>query len=275
MQSRMDQLEQEQQALQAKVDVLEAEQHAIEADGDTAAIERRQVRALTDDLTGRVTELEASNVPVRPPAARPGRPDPRARYAATIGNAQTRGSASALVTLVMWGDYQCPYTKRAMSTVEALEKKYGDDLRIVFKHNPLAFHKEALSAAKAAEAAARQGKFWKMHGLLFGSAKELSAQKYTKFAKKLGLSRKQFARDMKSEELEREIKEQQAQGAQLGARGTPAFFVNGRFLSGAQPQQVFEELIDHELSEAQRMVDRGVRPHQVYDTLMREARSKV
>lgn len=275
MQTRMAELEQQQGALQAKVDALEAEQIAIATDGDSAAIERRQARALTDDLAGRVAKLEENDAPRPTAAPRPGRPDPSARYAATIGNAHTRGSASALVTVVMWGDFQCPFSSRVMPTIEALEKKYGSDMRFVFKHNPLPFHHEARPAAKAAEAAGRQGKFWEMHALLFDNAKDLNKDKYGKLAKKLRLDRKQFARDMKSDAIESEVGAQQAQSVLLGARGTPAFFVNGRFLSGAQPQHKFEELIDEELAHAKRMVDRGTRPRDVYDELMKTARPKV
>ncbi len=155
--------------------------------------------------------------------------------------------------------------------MKKVAKEYGQDVRLVFKHNPLPFHKEALPAAIASEAAGRQGKFWKMHDLLFANQKALEEQDLIKYAKKLRLNRKRFKRDLRDQSLEQKIKGQQAQSQKLGARGTPAFFINGRFLSGAQPFESFAKLIDEELANARSMVESGTPRSEVYDSLMRTA----
>ncbi len=171
----------------------------------------------------------------------------------------------------MFEDFQCPYCSRAAATMKKIAKEYGQDVRLVFKHNPLAFHKAAMPAAMASEAAGRQGKFWKMHDLLFDNQKALEEQDLLGYAKKLRLNRKRFKRDLRDQALEQKIKAQQAQSQKLGARGTPAFFINGRFLSGAQPFDSFAKLIDEELEHARSVVDAGTPRSEVYELLMRTA----
>ncbi|MGH1347157.1 MAG: DsbA family protein [Nannocystales bacterium] len=271
LESRLTAMEQEHQALVAQLELVEAEQRAMQADADTAAIERRRARGVTDDLSTRVTDLEVDKRPAPSKKAQQGRPDPAARYAATVGDAQTKGPSDALVTIVMFEDFQCPYCSRAADTMDKVVKEYGQDVRLVFKHNPLAFHQAAMPAAMASEAAGRQGKFWKMHDLLFDNQKQLEEKDLLRYAKKLRLNRKQFKRDLRDQGLKQKIKDQQAQSQKLGARGTPAFFVNGRFLSGARPFDSFAELIDEELAHARAMVDGGTPRAQVYDALMQTA----
>lgn len=274
LEARLTAMEQQHLALQAQLELVEAEQRAMQADADTAAIERRRARGVNDDLSTRVTELEVAKAPPQQ-KVRPGRPDPAARYAATIGDAQTKGPSDALVTIVMFEDFQCPFCSRAATTMEKVAKEYGQDVRLVFKHNPLPFHQQALPAAMASEAAGRQGKFWKMHDLLFDNQKKLEEQDLLRYAKKLRLNRKRFKRDLRDQSLEQKIKDQQAQSQKLGARGTPAFFINGRFLSGAQPFESFSALIDEELAHARALVEGGTPRSEVYDSLMRTARPGV
>ncbi len=274
MQSRMAALEEQQLALQSQLEAVRADQTSIARESDTAAIERRRVRGVADDLSGRVALLEEATAKPEP-TARPGRPDPTLRYRATVDDAHTKGPADALVTIVMFEDFQCPFCSRAANTMKEVESRYGRDVRLVFKHNPLPMHPQAKSAAIAAEAAGRQGKFWEMHDLLFKNQRALSDAQYLKFAKKLGLRRKRFKRDLADPTLAAKVDKQQKQANALGARGTPAFFINGRFLSGAQPLESFAKTIDAELDEARRRVRDGTRKAAVYDALMAEARSEV
>ncbi len=264
-------MEQEHAALQAQLQAIEADQRAMAADADTAAIERRRARGVTEDLSSRVAQLEQPAAARAEEKKRPGRPDPSARYAATIGDAHTRGPDDALVTIVMFQDFQCPFCARSKQTMKEIEKAFAQDVRFVFKHNPLAFHKQALPAALAAEAAGRQGKFWKMNDLLFDNQKALEEQDLLKYAKKLRLNRKQFRRDMKDRGLQQKIEGNQEQAQTLGARGTPAFFINGRFLSGAQPFESFSTLIEEELAHARKLVKDGTPRDEVYESLMRTA----
>lgn len=264
-------MEEEQAALQEQLRAVQGETRAMQQEADTAAIERRRARSLNDDLSARVADLETAKVVPTKPAKQAGRPDPDARYAATIGDAHTKGPADALVTIVIFSDFQCPFCARVRPTLNKIVEKYGKDVRLVFKHNPLAFHQDAVPAALASEAAGRQGKFWKMHDQLFDNQRKLKNEDLLRYAKKLRLNRKKFRRALEDQGLERKIEEHRKQAARLGARGTPTFFINGRFLSGAQPFESFAALIDLELEHARSMVDTGTPRREVYDTIMRTA----
>jgi protein-disulfide isomerase len=151
---------------------------------------------------------------------------------------------------------------------------YEGEIRVVFKHNPLGFHPNAMPAAKAAEAAGKQRKFWEMHDKLFENQKALTEENFIAWAGELGLDVEQLKKDMADPALEKKIKEQQAQGMTLGARGTPAFFINGRFLSGAQPVDNFKRLIDEELKEADALIAAGTPKAQVYEKIIATGKTK-
>jgi protein-disulfide isomerase len=126
-------------------------------------------------------------------------------------------------------------------------KEYPDDVKIVFKHLPLSFHKNAQGAAEASESARLQGKFWEMHDKIFSDQRAMSDEKYVEYAGALGLDVEKFKKDLKSEKVQQRIAKDKAEAAKLGVTGTPGFFVNGRFLSGAKPFASFKALIDKEL----------------------------
>ncbi|HHH26768.1 MAG TPA: hypothetical protein ENK57_00230 [Polyangiaceae bacterium] len=204
-----------------------------------------------------------------------GRPDPTERYRVPVGHSATRGVADAKVTLVMITDFQCPFCKRAQPTIRALERRYGSDLRIVVKHNPLAFHSRARPAALAAEAAHEQGKFWELHDLLYENNRSLSDGDLRRWAKEAGCDMSRFRADKGKAALARRVDEDIALARKVGARGTPAFFVNGRFLSGAQPEAAFAKVIDEELTEADRRIASGTPQDFLYEVLMKGAKSGV
>ncbi|MCH7869409.1 MAG: DsbA family protein [Myxococcales bacterium] len=128
-----------------------------------------------------------------------------------------------------------------------MRQQYPKDVRIVFKHMPLSFHSKAPAAHAAAEAALMQDKFWEMHDLIFENQRDLSTATFEKYAKQIGLDIEQYKKDLKSEALKKRIDDDTSQARKLGATGTPAFFINGRFLSGAQPIDSFKRLIDEML----------------------------
>ena len=248
-----------------------------------AQIDQKQdaILARLDQLEQKMANMPAGvgkpGDPKAPPGPQPGRPDPALTYKATVDDAITKGSPQALVTIVEWSDFQCPFCQRVNPTMDQIMKEYGDKVRIAFKHNPLPMHNRAMAGALAAEAAGKQGadKFWKMHDLLFANGKELTDENFAKWAGEIGLDVEKFKSDMKDPALEKKAKEQQAQGAKLGARGTPAFFVNGRFLSGAQPFEAFKKLIDEELAKAEKIAASGVPKDKVYDKVMEKAKPAV
>ena len=146
-----------------------------------------------------------------------------------------------------FSEFQCPFCKRVNPTIDQIMKEYGDQVRVVFKHNPLSFHKDAPLAAQAALAAGKQGKFWQMHDILFQNQKALKPENINSYAKEIGLNMSQFASDLNSAEIKAQIAADQAQAKELKARGTPHFFINGRRLRGAQPFPAFKKLIDEQL----------------------------
>ena len=132
-------------------------------------------------------------------------------------------------------------------TLDQIEKEYGDEVAIVFKHLPLAMHSKAPAAHAASEAAHRQGKFWEMHDLIFANQRALSPQKYEEWAQQIGLDIERFLKDAASPAVKKKVDSDAAEAARLGVTGTPGFFVNGRFVSGAKPFESFKQLIDEEL----------------------------
>ena len=144
-----------------------------------------------------------------------------------------RGPAEAPVTIVEYGDYQCPACQRAYVEVEKLLTAEGGNVKFVFRHFPLmSTHPQAMAAALAAEAAGRQGKFWQMHAKLFESGGQLDDQHIRQYAAELELDLGKFARDIQSKETEAQIRQQRLEGARSGANGTPTFFVNGARYDG-------------------------------------------
>jgi protein-disulfide isomerase len=204
-------------------------------------------QALTD-----VKEALASAARPSVPAARPGRPDPDRRYQISLGSEPVRGAKDATVTIVEFSDFQCPFCQRVTTTLEQVEREYGGKVRIAFKHLPLSMHPKAPDAHAAAEAAHRQGKFWEMHDRIFENQQEMSPEKYVEYAREIGLDVGRFERDRASPEVKERIEADKRVADGLGVSGTPAFFVNGRYLSGAQPFDSFKELIDAELAQAKR-----------------------
>jgi len=125
-------------------------------------------------------------------------------------------------------------------------KAFPNDVRVVFKNYPLPFHQQAMPAAKAAIAAGKQGKFWEMHDKIFEKYKELGPDKYEAWAGELGLDVAKFKADMEAPETAALISEEMKQAGQVGVRGTPSFFINGR-----QPQgrsfEIYKAMIEEEL----------------------------
>lgn len=208
----------------------------------------------TEELAAVKTSLASLEVAVkaaaapRPAAAATGRPDPNQRYSVTTDGSPSVGAADAKVSIVAFSDFQCPFCSRAVPTLEQVEKEYGDKVRIVFKHLPLSIHPKAPAAHAAAEAAHRQGKFWEMHDLIFGNQREMSPERYLQYATELGLDVEKFKKDLESAEVKKRIDDDTSEASRLNVRGTPAFFINGRYLSGAQPFETFKQRIDEELA---------------------------
>lgn len=162
----------------------------------------------------------------------------------TVGNPK--------VTIVEFSDFECPYCQRFQKTSKEIREKYGDKVQWVFKDFPLDFHKSAMGAHIAANCVLKQNKdaYWKFFDGVFSaerSANALSPEALEQRAFSLGLNMDQFRACEKDPEIEKEIKDDMKEGEALGVNGTPAFFVNGRMLTGALPFEEFQGIIDDEL----------------------------
>jgi predicted DsbA family dithiol-disulfide isomerase len=140
-----------------------------------------------------------------------------------------RGGAAASVTLVEYGDFDCPFCAEAYPVVKALLARFGQDLRFVFRHNPRGeLHPNAHVAAEAAEAAALQLKFWEMHDALFEHSKQLELPLLGRYAKELGLDVARFEAELRAPAVKSRVKEDEVGGLESGVIGTPTFFIDGK-----------------------------------------------
>ena len=138
------------------------------------------------------------------------------------------GPETAKVTVVEYGDYECPYCGAAHPVTKALQQTLGDDLRFAYRHFPLSqIHPHSYQAAEAAEAAGAQDRFWEMHDMLFENQRRLSTQDLLAYAGALGLELEPFAADLAEHRHAPKIREDFLSGVRSGVNGTPTFFING------------------------------------------------
>ncbi|HUK66053.1 MAG TPA: thioredoxin domain-containing protein [Anaeromyxobacteraceae bacterium] len=159
-----------------------------------------------------------------------------------------RGAPGARVTIVEFSDYQCPYCSRAEETVKEVMKAYDGKIRLVYRDYPLPFHPQAQKAAEAAHCAGDQGKYWEMHEKLFANQQALEPPALKGYAKDLGLDQGKFDKCLDAGEKASLVETNRKAGEKVGVTGTPAFFINGYLLSGAQPIGEFKSIIDSELA---------------------------
>jgi protein-disulfide isomerase len=160
-----------------------------------------------------------------------------------------KGPKTAKVTIVEFSDFQCPYCSRGKKVMEEVVAKYGDKVRLVFRDFPLDFHDKAQKAAEAGQCANDQGKFWAMHDWMFDNQQTLDIPALKGAAKTMGMDSTAFDSCLDSGKHAALIKKNTKDGQEAGVRGTPAFFVNGVFLSGALPFEKFKTEIDRALAE--------------------------
>lgn len=144
----------------------------------------------------------------------------------------TIGPADAVVTLVEYGDFQCPYAREGTRIAIMFQEKFKPQMRFVFRHFPLRKHPDAQHAAEAAEAAAAQGKFWEMAGMLFANQSRLTDRDLVKYAEKLGLDGEAFKRDLSAHTYAKDVEADVLSGTRSGVAGTPTFFINDQLYQG-------------------------------------------
>lgn len=175
---------------------------------------------------------------------------PRLEISANGGVA--RGPADAPVTIVEFSDFQCPFCVRAFPTVKKIFESYGDRVRFVYQDLPLDMHPFAIKAAEAGACADDQGRFWEMHDRMFAANGKLDVAELKAYATELGLDAPRFASCLDEGQRASRWQAGKALAESYGISGTPAFFINGRFVSGARPFETFSDIIDDELARAAR-----------------------
>jgi protein-disulfide isomerase len=156
-----------------------------------------------------------------------------------------QGPADAPITLLEFGDYECPDCGNAYPVIKRLIAEMGPRLRFVFRNFPLSnVHPHASVAAQAAEAAAAQGKFWEMHDLLYEHQRELADIEMSKFALRIGLEIYRFDADLASERFSRRVTADYESGVRSGVTGTPTFFINGVRFVGEKDYETLKAALD-------------------------------
>jgi protein-disulfide isomerase len=208
-----------------------------------------------------------------------GAPGPTAKidpttYKVPIEGRPAKGPDTALVTVVEFADYHCGFCAKSKGDFERLHEEHPDEVRLVYIQRPLPMHPKAFDASKAALAAFKQGKFWEMHDKLFLRQLQ-NVDQFEKAAADLGLDVEQFKADYASAEVEALLAADKKLADSLGVNGTPAFFVNGRYVSGARGYDLLESLVQEELAEAKQMVANGTAPSKVYETIIADGKTKL
>jgi len=168
-----------------------------------------------------------------------------------VGEAPVFGKKDAPVTIIEFSDFQCPFCARAAETVSQVKKKYGNKVRVAFRHFPLPMHKDARPASEASMCVNEQStdKFWKYHDLLFKNQDKLDKANLEKFAKDVGADVKKFNQCVEAKKFADYVQKDMEYGEKVKVQSTPTFFVNGEQIAGAVPIETFSETIDEHLAE--------------------------
>ncbi|HSD85908.1 MAG TPA: thioredoxin domain-containing protein, partial [Kofleriaceae bacterium] len=198
--------------------------------------------------------------------------DPGTAYRMGLGlPGHQLGPDDALVTIVEWSDFQCPYCQKEAPVLAHVREKYGDQVRIVYRHMPMAFHRDAMLAAEAGAAAAAQGKFWPFHDQLWNSFGHLSRADLEAAGKVAGLDMTAFRAALDDRRYHDAIVAEAAAAEAVGVDGTPTLFVNGQPVVGSREISDMDQIIDAHLSNAKAMLARGLAKREVYPMYMSAA----
>jgi protein-disulfide isomerase len=166
----------------------------------------------------------------------------------TVDNAPKRGAQNAPVLVVEFADYECPYCQRIHPELKKLEEEFAGKVALAFKDFPLPMHSRAAKAAEAARCAGEQGKFWEFHDTLFDNSQKLELAQLKEYARALKLDTARFDQCLDGGEQAPAVRKDFAQGQRLGLTGTPSFFVNRHFLSGAVKYDTLREIVEQQLA---------------------------
>jgi protein-disulfide isomerase len=226
-----------------------------------------------------MTKENKANAP--PPAAadakkpEDNKEDTTTVYKVPVGSSPVLGSPNALVTIIEFSDFQCPFCSRVEPALKGIRDKYGDKVRLVWKNEPLPFHNRAEPCAEAAmELRAEKGDkgFWAMHDILFNNQKAQADDDLAGYATQAGGSADKVKDAITNHTHKKDIDADNDLSQDFQASGTPHFFINGRRLVGAQPEEKFDAIIDQEIAKAQALISKGTAPSAVYDALTKDGK---
>ncbi|MFH1532886.1 MAG: thioredoxin domain-containing protein [Pseudomonadota bacterium] len=250
-------------------EIIDAEITAAEAllaEG-VGADEIYRRRALVNGANEAFLEHLVDGKPMAPPAKkksaqgteRAGDVIPAERWQVRIAAGDpTIGPANAPLTLVVFSDFQCPYSRKATVFLREVLERFGGAVRVVYKHNPLEFHQGAVPAAEASMAAHAQGRFWEMHDALFNNQDRLSPRDLEAHAAAIGLDMARFRGDMAAHRYKAAVDTDLDLVSRLGVQGTPNIFINGRLLRGAHELSEVEDVLQEELAEGLELRGKGI-----------------
>jgi protein-disulfide isomerase len=201
--------------------------------------------------------------------------DSKTVWKVPVGKSPIQGSDKALVTIIEFSDFQCPYCKKVEDSLKKVKADYGDKVRLVWKHEPLPFHPRAEPAAELTnEARAEKGDkgFWEAHDRLFDSQPKLEDADLDKIAADMGLNADKVKSARTEHRYKKDVDADQDVADDFAASGTPHFFVNGRRLVGAQPYDKFKKIIDEEVTRAQGLLAKGTAQADLYDALIKDGK---
>lgn len=198
--------------------------------------------------------------------------DEKATYRVGLGlPGHQEGPDDALITIVEWSDFQCPFCQKIAPVLAHVRQKYGNDVRVIFRHMPMAFHKNAMLAAEAGAAAAAQGKFWAFHDEVWKNFGHLTRSDLEGFAQSAGLDMVTFRAALDDRRYHDAVVAEAAAGEAFGVDGTPTLFINGHPSVGSRDSATMDKLIDSYLAEARAMLARGMPRSELYPMYMSSA----
>jgi protein-disulfide isomerase len=199
--------------------------------------------------------------------------DPAVGYSVGTGlPGHQLGPDDALVTLVEWSDFECPYCARSAPVIAGVHEKYGDAVRIVFRHYPMPFHRNAQVAAEAGVAASVQGKFWPFQDQVWAHAGNLSRADLESYASAAGLDLPAFRAALDEHRYRNVVIAEASAAEALGVSGTPTMFINGQPVVGSHSQEDLDRIIDAHLSSAKQAIAHGIAKGDIYPMIMSNAR---
>jgi protein-disulfide isomerase len=222
------------------------------------------------DLYAALVETGKPAADAPPDATNPATPlDPNHGYRVGLGlPGHQLGPDDALVTIVEWSDFQCPFCAKEAPVLAHVRAKYGDDVRIVYRHMAMLFHPSSAIAAEAGVAAAEQGKFWAFHDQVFAHFGHLTRADLEAYAKAAGLDLARFRAALDTRRYHDAVIAETAAAEALGVDGTPTLFINGQPIAGARDASVMDRIIDAHLAQARGAIARGIARSDLYSVLM-------